>query len=276
MKLKNLLLNILKYIFIALIIVISTLPVVWVFMSSFKTNMEIFNSAFKLPGSFNLKNYAIAFRLAPIARFYLNSVIVSGAGTLLNLIAMGMAAYVFARFNFKAKNILLMLFSITLLLPASALLHPLYLTINKLGLYNRLSSLIIVYAGLGIPVSLYVLKSYFLTIPKELGESASLDGAGFLRTFVEIILPVAKPCFGTAGVLQFLLCWNEFQFALVLTTGNDNRTLPLALSYFTSMFSANYGAVFAATTIIIIPSIVIYVILQERVVSSLTAGAVKG
>ncbi|MEN6316820.1 MAG: carbohydrate ABC transporter permease [Clostridiaceae bacterium] len=276
MKWNKLVFGILKYTFIAIVVLISTLPVIWVFVSSFKTNMEIFNSAFKLPGSFSLKNYAIAFRLAPIARFYLNSVVVSVSGTLLNLTAMGMAAYVFARFDFKCKNLLLVLFSITLLLPASALLHPLYLTISKLGLYNKLSSLVIVYAGLGIPVSLYVLKSYFLTIPKELGESANLDGAGFLRTFAEIILPVAKPSFGTAGVLQFLLCWNEFQFALVLTTGNENRTLPLALSYFTSMFSANYGAVFAATTMIIIPSIIIYVVLQEHVVSSLTAGAVKG
>jgi raffinose/stachyose/melibiose transport system permease protein len=276
MRVRRIILNILKYIFVFSLVFISIVPLVWVIVSSFKTNMEIFSSAFSLPESFSFDNYILAFKLAPIARFYINSIIVAVAGTALNLITMGMAAYVFARFEFKGKNLLLVMFSISLLLPASALLHPLYLTINNMGLYNNLLGLIIVYAGLGIPVSLYVIKSYFLTIPKELSESASLDGAGFLRTFTSIILPIARPCFGTAGVLQFLLCWNEFQFALVLTTGNENRTLPLALSYFTSMFSANYGAVFAATTVIVIPSIIIYILLQEQVVSSLTAGAVKG
>mgnify|MGYP003259584297 FL=1 len=114
-----------------------------------------------------------------------------------------------------------------------------------------------------------------MTIPKELEESAYLDGSGFFKTFSLIVIPIAKPALGTAAVLEFLVAWNEFQFALTLTASNSNRTLPIALYYFKSQFASNYGAMFAATILVIIPSIIVYIALQEQVVSGLSAGAVK-
>jgi len=229
-----------------------------------------------LPVKFKPANYINAFRIAPMAQFYINSIIVGIFGTLLNLVVVGMAAYVISRFKFRGKKLLVSLFSLSLLIPGAALLQPIYLTISRLGMYDDLKGLIIVYAGFGLPTSLYILSSYFMTIPKALEESAYLDGAGFVRTFTRIVLPISKPGFSTAAVLQFLLCWNEFQFALTLTTGNRNRTLPLALYYFKSQFASDYGAMFAATIIVIIPSIIVYVLLQEQVVKGLAAGAVKG
>lgn len=276
MKTGKVLLGLLKYIFIAMIVIISVMPIIWVFLSSFKSNIQILESAFSLPSTLRWQNYINAFKIAPLSTFYVNSILVAVVGTLVNLLAIGMAAYVFARFEFKAKNIIMLVFSIALLIPNTSVLYPLYITVNKLGLYNKLPGLMFVYTGFGLPVTLYILKSYFLTIPKEIEESATLDGSGFLRTFVQIILPIAKPGFGTAGVLQFLLCWNEFQFALVLTSGNKSRTLPVALSYFNTQFASDYGAMFAATMVIVIPSIIIYALLQEQVVSGLAAGAVKG
>jgi raffinose/stachyose/melibiose transport system permease protein len=266
----------LKYVFVACIIFLSVGPFLWVLFSSFKTNSEILSSAFGFPNHFNFSNYAMAFKIAPIELFFLNSVIVAICATLLNLVILGMSSYVFARFTFKGKKLLLSLLSLSLLIPGAALLLPLFLTVHTLGLYDKLSGLIIVYAGFGLPTSLYILYSYFLTIPKELEESAYLDGAGFIKTFTHIILPLSKPGFSTAAVLQFLMCWNEFQFALTLTSGNSSRTLPLALYYFKSQFGSDYGILFAATMIIIIPSIVVYILLQEQVVSGLAAGAVKG
>jgi raffinose/stachyose/melibiose transport system permease protein len=270
------LIALLKYVFIATIIIISVMPIVWVFISSFKSNIQILESAFKLPETFNWHNYIKAFKIAPLSTFYINSIFVTVFGTLVNLITIGMAAYVCARFEFKLKTIIMLIFSISLLIPNTSVLYPLYVSMNKMGLYNKLSGLVIVYTGFGLPVTLYILKSYFLTIPKEIEESATLDGSGFIGTFVQIILPIAKPGFGTAGVLQFLLCWNEFQFALVLTSGNKSRTLPVALSYFNTQFASDYGAMFAATMVIVIPSIIIYTLLQKQVVSGLAAGAVKG
>ncbi len=272
----KLVLSLLKYIFVLAIIVLSVGPFLWVFLSSFKSNAEILNYSIGWPKSFGFSNYAMAFKIAPLAQFYLNSVIVGIIGTVLNLVVLGMSAYVTARFDFKGKKLLIGIFSLSLLIPGAAMLQPLYLTVNTLGLYDKLIGLIIVYAGFGLPASLYIISSYFQTIPKEMEESAYLDGAGFIRTFVSIILPISKPGFGTAAVLQFLLCWNEFQFAITLTTGNASRTLPLALYYFKSQFASDYGVMFAATVIVIIPSIIVYVLMQKQVVSGLAAGAVKG
>jgi raffinose/stachyose/melibiose transport system permease protein len=276
MKIAGLVFGGLKNLFVILLIGLSTLPIVWLFISSFKTNAQILDSAFSLPTSINLQNYVNAFKLAPIAKFYLNSVLVAVFGTIINLTIMGMAAYVLARYSFRGKNLLLVMFTLPLLIPASALLHPLYITMSRIGLYDRLLGLELVYAGLGMTVTLYILRSYFLTIPRELEEAAALDGAGFIRTFTAVILPISRPGFATAAVLQFLLCWNEFQFAFILTTSENKRTLPIAISYFTSAFSANYGAMFAATIVIIIPSILIYFLLQEQVISGMVSGSVKG
>jgi raffinose/stachyose/melibiose transport system permease protein len=264
-----------KYAFLLFIAVVSVLPILWVFFSSFKTNIEVLNSAFGLPRNPTLANYRFVVKISPILRFYVNSVLVGSLGTLSNVLILAMAAYACARFQFKAKRPILVLYSLSLFLPASSLLFPLYLTINRLGLYDTPWGLILVYAGLGLPTSLYILQSCFLSIPREIEEAAYLDGAGYMRTFSTVMLPISKSGLGTAAVLQFLLCWNEFQFALVLTTGMRSRTLPLALLYFTSLFSSNYGALFAATIMIIAPSIIIYAVLQEQVVSGLAAGAIK-
>lgn len=268
--------KIIRYLFVFILMFISVVPLLWVVMSSFKTNGQIVQSAFSLPTQFNFNNFAMAFKIAPIAQFYLNSIFVAVLATAFNLIIMSMSAYVLARFDFKLKGLLTLLLSVTLFIPASALLQPLFATINGIGLYDSLFGLIVVYVGLGLPITLFIMISYVSTIPVSLEESAYIDGASFLQTFFKIVVPLMKPAFGTAAVLQFLLCWNEFQYAITLTVGNSSRTLPLALGYFTSMFSANYGALFAAITVSILPSILMYMLMQKQVVAGLTAGAVKG
>ncbi|MDG0792361.1 carbohydrate ABC transporter permease [Cohnella ginsengisoli] len=265
-----------KYLFVFVIVLLSLGPFLWMFMASFKTNAEILTNSLAWPSHFRFSNYSMAFKIAPLSRFYINSVIVGILGTAVNLLILGMSAYVLARFQFRGKKLLTVLLSLSLLIPGAAMLQPLYLTVNTIGLYDKLIGLIIVYAGFGLPVSLYILSSYFLTIPKEMEESAYLDGAGFIRTFFKIILPISRPGFGTAAVLQFLLCWNEFQFAIILTTGNQSRTLPLALYYFKSQFASDYGVMFAATMVVILPSILVYILMQRQVISGLAAGAVKG
>jgi len=268
--------KILLFLFISFIILISLGPFLWVVISSLKTNVEIMSGSFGLPKIPKFKNYLTAFRLAPLTKFYLNSIIVAVSATVLNISLLSMAAYVLARTEFKGRNFFRLMFAVGLLIPGASLLQPLYMTIKQAGLYDNLLALIIVYIGFGLPTSIYVLSSYFSTIPRELEESAYIDGSSFFNTFAKIIVPVAKPAFGTAAVLEFLLCWNEFQFALTLTTGNKNRTIPLALYYFKSQYASDYGAMFAATVLVTIPSIIVYILLQEQVVSGLTAGAVKG
>lgn len=273
---KKITVKVLIFLFLAFIFVVSLGPFLWVLINSFRANSEILSSGFGFENGIQFKNYEVAFQLAPILQLYGNSLVVAFFGVALNIVTMSMAAYVISRFQFRGKRFFRLLFSSSLLIPGAALLLPLYTTIKAVGLYDSLAGLIIVYAGFGLPTTLFIMSSYFMTIPKELEESAYLDGCGFLRTFATIILPLAKPAFSTAIVLEFLTCWNEFQFALTLTTGNESRTIPIALYYFKSAFASDYGAMFAATMLVIIPSIVVYICMQEQVVSGLAAGAVKG
>lgn len=268
--------KILIFILITTIIVISLGPLLWVLLSSFKTNREILSGGLGFAETFKLKNYLDALRIAPIGRFYVNSIVVAVIATLGNIFIISMAAYVIARFKFKMASFFSMLFSVGLLIPGAALLLPLYRTFTTTNLDDSLTGLIIIYMAFGLPTTVYIMKSYFSTIPKEIEESAYMDGSGFFRTFVQIILPIAKPALSTAAILQFLLCWNEFQFALTLTQSNAKRTLPISLYYFKSQFASNYGAMFAATILVVIPSILVYIALQKHVVSGLAAGAVKG
>jgi raffinose/stachyose/melibiose transport system permease protein len=263
-------------VFVILIFAISVVPFLWVLVSSVKTNREILTFSFGFTNGVHWQNYSNAFKIAPIARYFGNSIFVTLFGILLNILIMSMSAYVIARFDFKLKTFFRLLFAMGLLIPGAALLIPLYTTIKAVGLYNNVWGLILVYTAFGIPTSVFIMSSYFLTIPKEMEESAYIDGAGFVRTFAVIILPLARPAFATAGIMQFLHCWNEFQFALTLTTGHEARTLPVALYYFKSAFASDYGAMFAAIVLVSLPSILVYIFLQEQVVSGLAAGSVKG
>lgn len=276
MKFSNIVSKIIIGLILIAVITISVIPFLWVFISSFKSNVEIMSTEMGFPNGLKLNNYINAFKIAPIDRFYINSIIVAFFGILLNVFAASTAAYVLGRFPFKGSKFLTVLLSMGLFIPGAALLQPVFLITSAVNLNNSYAGLVIVYSAFGLATTLYVMISYFKTIPKELEESACMDGSSFVNTFARIILPLTKPALSTAAVLQFLLCWNEFQFALILTSDNNVRTLPVALYYFKSSFASDYGAMFAATILVIMPSIIVFVLLQKQVVSGLVAGSVKG
>ena len=272
---KNIFSNTFKYAFFALCLIVALFPILWVIMSSFKTNAEILSNGIALPANFSFIGYVQALKISPIPLFFLNSIIISCFATILNVLFLAMAAYVFARFTFPCKNLLYFILSLSLVLPMTALLHPVYMTVSTLKLANTRSGLVLVYTALNLPISLLILRSTFQAIPKGLEEAAYVDGAGFVRIFFQIMMPVAKGGLTSAGVLSFLYCWNEFTFALILTSSQRVRTIPLSFSYFVSQFSKNYTAMFAAIVIAVLPSIIVFAIFQEQVVNSLVAGSVK-
>ncbi len=257
-------------------ILVALFPLVWVILSSFKTNQEILSNGLSLPTSFSFAGYVEALNMAPIMHFFFNSFLISALSTFLNVLFLSMAGYIFAKKQFKFKNSLFILLSLSMVIPTTALIGPIYIIITKLGLYDTMSSLVLVYTGLSMPISLMILRATFGGIPNELEDAARIDGAGFLKTFFLVMLPCAKAGVASAAVLAFLEGWNEFTFALLLTSSEKVRTLPLSLSYFTSQFSFNYTALFAAITIAVIPSIVIFAIFQRQVNESIVAGSVKG
>lgn len=265
-----------SYLFMALCVLVALFPIVWVVLSSFKTNREILSNGLQLPSTFSFSGYKQALEMAPILKFFVNSLIVSFASTALNVFILAMAGYVFAKKKFRFKNLIFGTLSLSMVIPSTALMSPVYTVITKLHLYDTKMALILVYTALNMPISLMILRSAFAAIPTELEEAAYIDGAGFFRTFWQVMMPCAKGGLASAAVLAFLGSWNEFTFALLLTSSTSTRTLPLSLSYFTSQFSFNYTAMFAAITIAVLPSIIVFSIFQEQVCSSLTAGSVKG
>lgn len=265
-----------SYLFMGLCVVVAIFPIIWVVLSSFKSNKEILSNGLSLPSSFSLDGYIQALEMAPILKFFGNSLLIAVVSTVLNVFFLAMAGYVFAKKRFRFKNTIFAILSLSMVIPTTALLSPVYNIITKLGLYDTKLALILVYTALSMPISLMILRSAFAAIPTELEEAAYIDGAGFFRTFIQVMMPCAKGGLASAAVLAFLEAWNEFTFALLLTSSTDTRTLPLSLSYFTSQFSFNYTAMFAAITIAVLPSIIVFAIFQEQVCSSLTAGSVKG
>ena len=265
-----------SYLFMALCVLVALFPIVWVVLSSFKTNREILSNGLQLPSTFSFSGYKQALEMAPILKFFVNSLIVSFASTALNVFILAMAGYVFAKKKFRFKNLIFGILSLSMVIPSTALMSPVYTVITKLHLYDTKMALILVYTALNMPISLMILRSAFAAIPTELEEAAYIDGAGFFRTFWQVMMPCAKGGLASAAVLAFLGSWNEFTFALLLTSSTSTRTLPLSLSYFTSQFGFNYTAMFAAITIAVLPSIIVFSIFQEQVCSSLTAGSVKG
>jgi raffinose/stachyose/melibiose transport system permease protein len=264
------------YPFIICITLISIIPFLWVVLLSMKSNAEILNDPLGLPQKIILDGFGNALRIAPLGQYLWNSVAIAIGSTIVNVLIASMAAYATTRFEFRMKKPVVILMSISLLLPITALIMPVYSIVRFAGLYDTKLALILVYTALDLPMSFFILRAFYLTLPKELEEAAFIDGSSFLQCYRRIILPLTSPGMITAGILHFIFCWNEFLYALTLTASHSARTVPLALNYFTSQFAFDYNAMFSAVIIIILPSIVIFIIFQEKIIEGLTAGAVKG
>lgn len=273
---KKLIGKIFMYIVMIFTVVVSVFPILWVIMSSFKTNGEILGGPFTLPSQINFDAYVYLFEKYNFLVYTLNSVLVSVVPTMLSLLFFTMGAYVIAKYQFRGKALFYALFTITLLVPAHSRTQPIFSLISNMGLYNTKTGLMLVYLSSGMAMSMFILKAGFQSIPDELSEAARLDGANFLQVFWKVNMPLAKNGLATAGVLMFLANWNEFYYANLLITSPENRTLPVITILFNSMFAYNYTNTFAALTVVVIPGIIIYAFAQKQVQQGIAASAVKG
>lgn len=264
------------YLYLGIVFIITIFPLIWVLMQSFKPTKEIVSSPLSLPKNLYLTGYADAMRLAPITTFYANSIIIAIASMILTVLLYSMCAYVLSKKRSILTIVLVSLFSLSMYVPRSALMQPIFRIVLDLGMYDRRSGLVLVYTAFNMPVTLFLLRSQFLSVPAAIEESAYIDGASIPKTLFLIMIPIIKPGLATAAILSFINSWNEFLFALILTSSEKTRTLPLALNYFTSQFNYNYSALFAALVIVMFPNILVFILMQERVIGGMTAGAVKG
>lgn len=276
--LKKLLTSLLVYGVQLLIFLLCVFPILWVILSSFKTNAEILEGPFTLPSAIanGLNAYQYLFEQYDFLLYFRNSFIVTLAATSFSLLCFAMAAYVLAKYNFPGRSLLFALFTITMLVPSHSKAQPIFSMISSLGLYDSIFGLILVYLGSGIAMSIFILRSAFMALPRELDEAAIVDGAGFFRTFFTINLPLAKSGLATAGILMFLNNWNEYFYASLLTSTEANRTLPVVLQFFNQSLSYDYTKMFAALTVVIVPAILVYCLAQEQVQQSIASSGVKG
>ena len=274
---KDLLLAVIRWILIIFFAVYTLFPLIWLAISSLKTNYEFLaGSPFALPRIPQWQNYINALTVAGLGRMLLNSVIVGLSATLINVVVASMGAYCISRFRFTGRENLFTLFTAGILVPLNALMVPYFVIITKLGLINTYGGMILLYCAIGIPMSTFLIRGLMDSIPMELEEAAYIDGCGFFGRFFHIILPLSRTGIITAATFQFLTCWNEFVFANLIVSSEKLRTIQVGIRYFTNQFSTDYVSMYAAIVISIVPSIIGYVLFQEQIIAGMTSGAVKG
>jgi raffinose/stachyose/melibiose transport system permease protein len=265
-----------KWIILIFFFAFTFLPLLWLLISSFKTNLELQLKPFNLPEIWLFTNYTNAIKISGLPRLFLNSIIVSMISTGLTMIVTSMAGFVFSRERFPFRQGLLNLILAGVLVPIIALMAPYFRLTNALGIYDSLWALIFTYTAINLPISTFLLYGFMRTLPRELEEAAIMDGTGFVGRYWRIILPLTKPGMVTAGTFVFLFSWNEFIYAMLLTSRPAVRTLQLGIRFFTSQFFTDYTSMFAAIVLTMLPTIFIYIILHEQIIKGMTSGALKG
>lgn len=273
---KNIGLNIIKWFFLLILLTVALLPFLWVILSSLRTNFELQVSPFGLPKVPQWGNYLNALQMADLPRLLINSLLVATFTVILNSFVTSMASFVLSREYFKGRDVLYTLFTAGILIPVISFMVPYFTLITRVKLYNTLAALVIVYTAVNIPVSIFLQTNFMKALPKEIEEAAIIDGCGFYKRFFSIVFPMSKSGIVTAGTFCFTYAWNEFTMAMLLTSSINSRTVQLGIKFFTSQFITDYGSMYAAIVVAIIPSIVIYAFLHDQIIGGVTAGSVKG
>lgn len=252
------------------------LPFLYMLSTSFKPNVLAFEWPPRfVPAQPTIDNYVQAWTSNDFGRYFLNSALVACATTVLTTLISAIAAYAFARFTFPGRTALFWTLMLGLMVPSIVILIPQFLVANALHLTNSLSGLVFFYVGAGIAFNTFLLRGFFERVPAELDESMTVDGAGPLRRFVALYLPISRPALATSAVFAFLAAWDEYSWALTVINDPEKNTLPLAIAQFHGAHSTSWSLVFAASMIGMAPVILIYALGQRHFVSGLTSGALK-
>lgn len=274
---KKIILNFCFYVGIAIIIVVTLFPLYYAIISSFKSGTEIFKVSY-LPFPFELENYISIFTKNHFEINLLNSFIVSTMVVAISLILGITAAYALGRIQFKGRFTLLLIILSASMFPQIAVLAGLYEIIGKMGMFNSLYSLILSYMIFVIPFTVWVLTVFMRDFPDELEKAALIDGASTFTIIFKIIMPILWPSLVSVGLLSFIAAWNEFLFALTFLSSDEMRTVPVAIALLsgTTEYEIPWGNIMAASVIVTVPLVVLVFIFQRKIISGLTAGAVKG
>ncbi len=265
------------------------IPVAWVFMASIKENSEFYGNPWTVPKGFYFQNFIDAFEKANMGQYMLNSVLVTALGIIILLIVALPASYVLARYRFRFSKLFNVMFMAGIFINVNYIVVPIFLMLvdadsflRKIGMkdgffLDNLFVLALVYAATALPFTIYLLSGFFITIPKDYEEAAHVDGAGYFRTMIQIMMPMALPSIITVILFNFLAFWNEYIIAMTLMTG-PSKTLPVGLMQLTQAqrAAANYGQLYAGLVIVMLPTLILYIMVQKKLTQGMSLGGLKG
>ena len=263
---------------IAVLLIVEVYPILWMLLGSFKTQSEFLNEPFwALPQSWDIVNYVEVFTTGEFGKYILNSVIAVFPSLAIILVFGTAAGFALEVMVWKGRGTVLLLFLAGIMVPAQMILLPLFTIYFRTNMTGTLWPLVITYVALGMPLTVFMMATFFRSVPREIFEASTLDGASIFRSFFSIGLPLVKNALFTIGLVQFFFLWNDLLIALTFTNSSDLRTIQVGLLNFTGEYGAvQYGPTFAAISVNVLGTLLIYVFLNQQVMKGLTAGSVKG
>jgi raffinose/stachyose/melibiose transport system permease protein len=267
--------RILVYTLFVLLAIVAIYPILWLVTNSLKTQTQMFEASWALPTELHWEHYVRAWNFG-IARYIVNSVIVTGVTVIITVALSTCAAYALSRFRFRGQTLFLFFILGGLMLAPEVSLIPLFKILVSLKIYNTYLALILPYTAFGIPFTTFLLRAYILGLPRELEEAAYIDGAGSFKVFWHVIVPLSQPMIASAMLLEAMRVWNEFMFALTFIESDRLKTLPIGIMSFTSALRTEWTVVMAGLVIASIPMIVLFLLTQRQFIRGLTTGGIKG
>lgn len=273
----NKLSSILVYVFLTSLAIVVLYPLLWTFLASVRPDTQFALNPWGIPKQFDLSIYREVWIDAGIARNTYNSLLIAALGVVISLILCLLASYPLARMRWKGAGIVLAFFLSGIMIPVHSTLIPLYVMLRPISkVLDERFALLIPYIVFSMPVAIFLIYNYMKSIPMSLEEAAVLDGCSLFQSFIRIIVPTVKPAIATVSIFSFMGMWNELLFALVFLQRQKVQTLPLGILRFTGLYTVEWQATLAAIMIAVIPSIILYVILQEKLIQGMTEGSLKG
>ncbi|MBM7572986.1 carbohydrate ABC transporter permease [Aquibacillus albus] len=263
--------------FIFTFLLITVYPIVWLILSSFKDPGEFSNPMYSLPDGVYIQNYIDAWTIGNMGTYFKNSILVTFPSLFFILIFGAAAAFAIEKMKWKLNNAVMLLFLAGIMIPMQIVLLPLFSIYHSTGLLNNLLGLIIVYIAFGLPLTIFLFSGYYKTLPNELIEAAIIDGASIYQIFFKISIPMILNAFVSVALVQFFFVWNDLIFAMTFISDSELRTIQTGLINFTGQYGQRqWGPTFASISLAIIPTLVLYLVLNKLVMKGMTSGAVKG
>lgn len=275
-KTKRVTVNLMIHLFLITVAIACLFPLLWMVSSSLKTQQTIFKDISLIPREFHFENYYLAWKEGGFGRYFLNSILYTASVVIGIVIIASLAAYAFSRLRFPGRNILFIMFMAAMMIPIPGSFVALYVLLNKLHLRNTPPGYILAMINVGLSTSIFLLKTFFDKMPRELEDAARIDGCSKLGIWWHVALPLAKPVLAVVVVFNALNVWNEYILALLIFDSKKFMPLQVALQTFQGEFVTNYPLLMAGLTITTLPIIIVYLLMQKYIIKGVTTGAIVG